>query len=311
VKCWLSQEGLEKLEPCEGKLSRTVLRGEGGRDTADLPDQLLEQKQRFISQIMTSKAPVRSADDIDESVLSYAEVKALATGNPLIKERMELDVEVGRLKMLKAEHKNQTYRLQDQISTRLPEKINATELRIKGFEADIQTAASFFSDDFEMTLNGEAYDDKKKAGEMILAFAKQVHQLGGKTIGKYNGFDMAINADSLFRIEPYIELKGELTHRVYLGDDAHGNITRLDNAIKGFGEQLERHRHDLDASKVQLEKAKEEVDKPFAQEFELRQKTARLNELNHELSLNKNDETMEIDEGEQPEADNIVKEMER
>ena len=273
--------------------------------------QLLEQKQRFISQIMTSKAPVRSADDIDESVLSYAEVKALATGNPLIKERMELDVEVGRLKMLKAEHKNQTYRLQDQISTRLPEKINATELRIKGFEADIQTAASFFSDDFEMTLNGEAYDDKKKAGEMILAFAKQVHQLGGKTIGKYNGFDMAINADSLFRIEPYIEIKGELTHRVYLGDDAHGNITRLDNAIKGFSEQLERHRHDLDASKVQLEKAKEEVDKPFAQEFELRQKTARLNELNHELSLNKNDETMEIDEGEQPEAGNIVKEMER
>ena len=268
--------------------------------------QLLEQKQRFISQIMTSKAPVRSADDIDDSVLSYAEVKALATGNPLIKERMELDVEVGKLKMLKAEHKNRTYRLQEQISTRLPEKIKAIELRIKGYEADIQTAASFIDKDFSMSLNGIAYDDKKKAGEMILALSKQVHQISGKTVGEYKGFPMTINADSLFKAESYIELKGAISHKVYLGDDSFGNITRLDNAIKGFEEQLKHYTDNMDNTKKQLESAKKEVEKPFPQEFELKQKTARLNELNHELSMDKKEDVQDIGEDDKMHAENSI-----
>lgn len=273
--------------------------------------QLLEQKQRFISQIMTSKVPVRSADDIDESVLSYAEVKALATGNPLIKERMELDVEVGKLKMLKAEHKNRTYRLQEQISTKLPEQIKAIELRIKGYEADIQTATSFLDIDFDMTLNVAAYDDKKKAGEMILALSKQVHKISGKTIGKYKGLEMTMNADNLFKSEPYIELKGTLTHRVYLGDDTHGNITRLDNVIKGFEEQLNHNINDLESARKQLETAKKEVGKPFVHEFDLKQKTARLNELNHELSMDKQDVAVEIGDNDEPENSREVVGMER
>ena len=256
--------------------------------------QLLEQKQRFISQIMSSKTPVRSADDIDEAVLSYAEVKALATGNPLIKERMELDVEVGKLKMLKAEHKNRTYRLQEQISSRLPEKQKAIELKILGYEADIETAASFFSNDFRMTLNGTTYDDKKKAGEMILALAKQVHQMNGKSFGNYKGFEMTMNADSLFKADVYLELHGQITHRVFLGDDVHGNITRLDNMVNGFGEKLEHYQHELESVKVQLEKAKKEVDKPFDRALELRQKKAKLNELNHVLAMDEKDEAVEI-----------------
>lgn len=271
--------------------------------------QLLEQKQRFISQIMTSKAPVRSMDDIDEAVLSYAEVKALATGNPLIKERMELDVEVGKLRILKAEHKNRLYRLQEQISTTLPEKIRAIELRISGYEADIQTAAPHQTRDFEMTLNGTLYAEKKNAGEILLAYAKQAFQLGGQVIGTYKGFDMTINTESLLRTEPYIELRGAITHKVYLGDDAVGNITRLDNAINAFGVTLDNLRHDLESTKVQLENAKKEVDKPFAQEFELKQKTARLDELTHELAMDTKDVAMEIGGDDAPEE--TIAEMER
>lgn len=271
--------------------------------------QLLEQKQRFISQIMTSKAPVRSMDDIDEAVLSYAEVKALATGNPLIKERMELDVEVGKLRILKAEHKNRLYRLQEQISTTLPEKMRAIELRISGYETDIQTAAPHQARDFEMTLNGTLYDEKKSAGEMLLAYAKQAFQLGGQVIGTYKGFDMTINTESLIRTEPYIELRGAITHKVYLGDDAVGNMTRLDNAINAFGVTLDNLRHDLESTKVQLENAKKEVDKSFAQEFELKQKTARLDELTHELAMDTKDDAMEIGCDDAPEE--AIADMER
>lgn len=273
--------------------------------------QLLEQKQRFISQIMTSKTPVRSADDIDEAVLSYAEVKALAAGNPKIKERMELDVEVNKLIVLKAEHKNRTYRLQEQVSTRLPEQIKAMELRIQGYEADVKASVSFIDADFAMTINGAVYDEKKDAGEMILALAKQVHKINGQVIGSYGGFKMTINADSLFRVEPYIQLRGTITHTVHLGDDVHGNITRLDNAIKGLPDQLERCQQELEGVKTQLEKAKSEVDKPFAQAFELKEKTSRLEKLNHELSMNKKDQTMEIEDSEQPEPEKTIAGMER
>jgi len=271
--------------------------------------QLLEQKQRFISQIMTSKSPVRSMDDIDEVVLSYAEVKALAAGNPLIKERMELATEVSKLRILRAEHKNRGYRLQEQISTKLPEQIRALELRIKGYEADLQTAAPYQTRDFEMSLNGTVYGEKKAAGEMLLAFAKQAHQLNGQVVGKYKGFDMTINTESLLRSEPYVELRGAVTHSVILGNDVLGNIARLDNAVNAFGPNLDSLRHDLESTHVQLENAKKEVDKPFTQEFELRQKTARLEELNHELAMDKRDEAIEIGGGEPPEES--VAEMER
>lgn len=271
--------------------------------------QLLEQKQRFISQVMTSKSPVRSMDDIDEAVLSYAEVKALAAGNPLIKERMELATEVSKLRILKAEHKNRGYRLQEQISTRLPEQIRALELRIKGYTADLQTATSFNGTDFEMTLNGTAYDEKKAAGELLLVFAKQVHQLKGQVIGKYKGFDMAIGTESLLRSEPYVELRGAVTHSVYLGNDAIGNISRLDNAINAFAPNLDSLRHDLESANVQLESAKKEVGKPFAQEFELRQKTARLQELTHELAMDAKDTAMEIGGDDAPEE--TIADMER
>ena len=271
--------------------------------------QLLEQKQRFIGQIMTSKSPVRSMDDIDEAVLSYAEVKALAAGNPLIKERMELVTEVDKLKMFKAEHKNRSYRLQEQISTKLPEKIRALELRIKGYEADILTAAPYQNSDFEMTLNGTVYDEKKDAGEMLLAFAKQVHQLNGQVIGRYKGFDMTINTESLLRSEPYVELRGAITHSVLLGDDAFGNISRIDNAINAFGTKLDSLRHDLESAHVQLENAKKEVDKPFAQEFELKQKMTRLEELTHELAMDSKDTAMEIGGDDAPEE--AIADMER
>jgi hypothetical protein len=269
----------------------------------------LEQKQRFIGQIMTSKSPVRSMDDIDEAVLSYAEVKALAAGNPLIKERMELVTEVDKLKMFKAEHKNRSYRLQEQISTKLPEKIRALELRIKGYEVDTRTTDPYQSSDFEMTLNGTVYDEKKEAGEMLLAFAKQVHQLNGQVIGIYKGFEMTINTESLLRSEPYVQLRGAITHSVILGDDAFGNISRLDNAINAFGTNLDNLRHDLESAHIQLENAKKEVDKPFAQEFELKQKMARLEELTHELAMDCKDTAMEIGGDDAPEE--AIADMER
>lgn len=255
---------------------------------------------------MTSKAPVRSADDIDEAVLSYAEVKALATGNPLIKERMELDVDISRLKLFKTGHKNQIYRMQDQISTRLPEKIKNIELRIVGYEADCLTAAFFEGKDFSMTLSGTVYTEKKDAGEMLLALSKQSHQISGKVIGEYKGFKFSIHEDSLFKTAPYIELKGEITHRIDLGSDAFGNLTRIDNIIKDFPEQIEHKKHDLDSAISQLENAKREVDKPFEQEFELKQKTTRLNELNHELSMDEKDDVVEISDDEQPENEKAV-----
>ena len=167
-------------------------------------------------------------------------------------------------------------------------------MKIKGYEADIKTAASFINADFSMNLNGISYDNKKEAGEMILALAKQVHQINGNTIGEYKGFKMTINADSLFKDESYIELLGAVTHKVCLGDDVYGNITRLDNEIKGFEEQLNHYTDTLDSTKRQMESAIREVDKPFQQEFEFKQKTIRLSELNHELAMDAKEEPQDF-----------------
>ena len=195
--------------------------------------QLIEQKQRFIGQIMTSKAPVRSAADLDEAALSYAEVKALATGNPLIKERMELDVEVSRLKLLKSEYRNQKYRYETQISTTLPRKISAIIQRIQGLKADIQTVKQYENAEFSMTIGGKTYTEKKDAGELLLSSMKTIKDQEPHTVGQYKGFDILLQRDDLFK-QPYIELQGSIRHRIEMGSDVHGNIQRIDNLIKSL-----------------------------------------------------------------------------
>jgi hypothetical protein len=262
--------------------------------------QLIEQKQRFIGQIMTSKAPVRSAADLDEAALSYAEVKALATGNPLIKERMELDVEVSRLKLLKSEYRNQKYRYETQISTTLPRKISAIKQRIQGLEADIQTSRRYEDAEFSMDIGGKTYTEKKDAGELLLSSIKTIEDQESHTVGQYKGFDILLQRDDLFK-QPYIELQGRIRHRIEMGSDVHGNIQRIDNLIKSLPDLLEYKVDELSSTEKQIEVAKQEVKKPFSQEFELKQKLIRLDELNHELAMDVKEETQDIgDEDDTP-----------
>ena len=262
--------------------------------------QLIEQKQRFIGQIMTSKAPVRSAADLDEAALSYAEVKALATGNPLIKERMELDVEVSRLKLLKSEYRNQKYRYETQISTTLPRKISAINQRIRGLKIDIQTAKQYEDAEFSMIIVGKTYAEKKDAGELLLSSIKTIKDQEAHAIGHYKGFDILLQRDDLFK-QPYIELQGSIRHRIEMGSDAHGNIQRIDNLIKSLPDMLQHKVYELSSTEKQLEVAKQEVKKPFSQEFELKQKLMRLDELNHELAMDVKEETQDIgDEDDTP-----------
>ncbi len=262
--------------------------------------QLIEQKQRFIGQIMTSKAPVRSAADLDEAALSYAEVKALATGNPLIKERMELDVEVSRLKLLKSEYRNQKYRYETQISTTLPRKISAINQRINGLKVDIQTAKQYEGTEFSMIIGGKTYTEKKDAGELLLSSIKTIKDQESHTVGQYKGFDILLQRDDLFK-QPYIELQGSIRHRIEMGSDVHGNIQRIDNLIKSLPDLLEYKVDELSSTEKQLEVAKQEVKNPFNQEFELKQKLIRLDELNHELAMDVKEETQDIgDEDDTP-----------
>ncbi len=267
--------------------------------------QLIEQKQRFIGQIMTSKAPVRSAADLDEAALSYAEVKALATGNPLIKERMELDVEVSRLKLLKSEYRNQKYRYETQISTTLPRRISAINQRINGLKADIQTSRQYEDAEFVMTIGGKTHTEKKDAGELLLSSIKTIKDQEPHTFGHYKGFEILLQRDDLFK-QPYIELQGSIRHRIEMGSDVHGNIQRIDNLIKNLPDLLEHKVDELSSTEKQLEVAKQEVKKPFNQEFELKQKLVRLDELNHELAMDQKEETQDIgDEDDTPEEKSI------
>ena len=261
--------------------------------------QLVESKQKFIGQIMTSKSPVRSAEDIDETALSYAEIKALCAGNPHIKEKMDLDIDVSRLKLLKANHLSQRYALEDQILKEFPQKIKSLEQRIEGYRADIDQRKRNTEpneDGFSpMFMPGGTVREKKAAGDAILGLCKSMTSPDPIPIGQYRGFDMELSFDTFSR-EYKITLIHQLRHTVTLGTDIFGNIQRLDNTFSSFEERMTACANQLENTRVQLENAKAEVQKPFPQEEELAAKTARLNELNALLNLDKKEN--EIVDGE-------------
>lgn len=260
--------------------------------------QTLENKQKFISQIMTSKSPVRSCDDVDEQALSYAEIKALCAGNPMIKEKMDLDIEVARLKVLKADHQSKQYRLEDQLLTYYPAEIEKFKGFIKGFEKDIETVENnpVPKEDFVgMKIGTKNFSDKEMAGEALLATCKNYKGNEAMMIGEYRGFKMELSFDS-FKQEYELTLKGKMSHRFSLGTDARGNITRMDNALAGISNRLEKARTQLDNLHHQEEAAKLEVGKPFPQEAELSEKSARLAELDAALNMDDNHPSEEISE---------------
>ena len=280
------------LEPYEGKLSRTVLRGGGGSNTADLPDQVIENKQKFIGQIMTSKSPVRTCEDIDEAALSYAEVKALATGNPYIKEKMSLDIDVSKLKLLKANHTSQKYRMEDNITQHYPKQIAQLREQENGFEADIRLyEQNRFPDkkSFSMQIGNRIYTEKKEAGAALIEMCKHIKaQAEQVVIGAYQGFAVALHYR--FLASKFVAtLKGKMGHEVELGADALGNIQRLNNALDAMPAQLAEIKQKRVNVEHQLETAKIEVEKPFPKEAELKEKQERLNALNSLLNMNEKD----------------------
>ena len=258
----------------------------------------LESKQKFIGQIMTSKSPVRSAEDIDETALSYAEIKALCAGDPRIKEKMDLDIEVQKLKLLKASHLSQRYDLEDRILTKFPKEIALEEQRIQGYEADIKTRDENThpnDDGFSpMIIKGFAYDDKKEAGQAILDACKAMKSPEAVPLGQYRGFDMGVSFDTFNRIYEVV-LKGQLHHRVALGNDIFGNIQRLDNMLSSFEQRQQECHEKLENAKVQLKNAKLEVQAPFPREEEYVAKSKRLEELNIALNLDKRDNEIVYD----------------
>ena len=249
--------------------------------------QTVENKQKFISQIMTSKSPVRSCDDVDETALSFAEIKALCAGDPRIKERMDLDVEVSRLKLMKADHQSKQYRLEDQLLQYFPQEIEANKGYIRGFEADLETLAAHPhpEDGFAgMEVRGDVLTDKENAGAALLDACKEVKGSDPVQIGSYRGFAMSVEF-SAWKQEYTLLLKGEMTHRAVLGTDPRGNLTRIDNALSQMPQRLEAVKNQLDNLYRQQAAAKAEVGKPFPQEQELREKSARLAELDALLNM--------------------------
>jgi hypothetical protein len=251
--------------------------------------QLIENKQKFISQIMTNKSPVRSAEDVDEQALSYAEIKALATGNPLIIEKCQLEMEVGKLNIIKSSYLSQKYALEDKILKHFPTEIKRLGERIDGYSADIMTAMAtkpVDKDGFEMKIGDVTHIEKKPAGSAILVECQAMASPDPVPLGSYRGFNMELSFDSFNKVYD-IALKGELTHRTSLGSDVFGNITRLDNLLDGMDSKLKTCIENLESTKTQLEAAKVEVEKPFPQEAELNDKTGRLSEINIALNLDK------------------------
>ena len=250
--------------------------------------QLVESKQKFISQIMTSKSPVRSAEDVDEQALSYAEIKALASGNPMIKEKMDLDIEVSKLKLLKANHLSQKYALEDAISKGFPKQIAETQARITGYGADIATVKGNThpnADGFSpLTLAGVTYADRKEAGAALLTMCQTMLSPEATQIGSYRGLTLELAFDTFAR-EYRLTMIGQLRHTVTLGTDVFGNLQRMDNALEGLPIKEQACREQLSNLQTQLETAKAEVQKPFPRETELNTKTARLEELNTLLNL--------------------------
>jgi len=263
--------------------------------------QTLENKQRFISQIMTSKSPVRSCEDVDEQALSYAEIKALCAGNPLIKEKMDLDVQVAKLKVLKADHQSQKFRLQDKLLTKFPADIQEANAHIAGLKADAQLAAAHPQGKEEfcgMTIKGVAYDEKKTAGERLVLACSELPNAEEKVIGSYRGFELSLRFDA-FRTEYQALLKGQRKYPVALGKDPLGCIIRLDNSLNNFPERITSAENELATLKQQQEAAQIEVEKPFPQEEELAEKSARLAELNAQLDMDEKGHEPEQDEEEQ------------
>lgn len=268
--------------------------------------QLVEGKQKFASQIMTSKSPVRSAEDIDETALSYAEIKMLATGNPHIKEKMDLDIQVQKLKLYKSNYLSEKYALEDRILKYYPQEIARLTASVEGLTKDLETAkvhpkevAGKF---VGMVINGFNFTEKAEAGQVLIESCKAKTTPEPTPLGEYRGFKMELAFDTFTR-EYEVKLKGHFTHSVSLGTDVYGNITRIDNAIDNLETRLNQAKADLENTKTQLETAKVEVEKPFAQEEELKQKMARLNELNALLNVDKRENEIvsgEPDEGEQP-----------
>ena len=266
--------------------------------------QTLENKQRFISQIMTSKSPVRSCEDVDEQALSYAEIKALCAGNPLIKEKMDLDVQVAKLKVLKADHQSQKFRLEDKLLTKFPADIRETNAYIAGVKADAQLAAAHpqVQEGFcGMTIKGVTYDEKKTAGERLVLACSELPNAEEKVIGSYRGFELSLRFDT-YRSEYQAILKGQRRYPVALGTDPLGNIIRLDNSLNNFPERITAAENELDTLHQQQAAAQIEVEKPFPQEEELAEKSARLAELNAQLDVDEKSHEPEQDEEEQEDA---------
>ena len=262
--------------------------------------QLIENKQKFIGQIMTSKSPVRSCEDVDEAALSYAEVKALATGNPYIKEKMDLDIQVSKLKLMKANHTSQKYRLEDNITQHYPHQIAIFKERIEGFTADMEKYAKNKPEDkeqFFMQVGGKPYTDKKEAGTAIIAMCKEIKGINASAdVGEYLGFKLNVTFDS-FNNKFVMNVKGAMSHPMEVGTDPLGNITRINNALEAMPAQLEEAQTKLSNVEHQLETAKAEVDKPFPQEAELSEKLKRLAELNALLNMDeKGDDAIGMDD---------------
>ena len=266
--------------------------------------QLVEGKQKFASQIMTSKSPVRSAEDIDETALSYAEIKMLATGNPYIKEKMDLDIQVQKLKMLKSNFLSEKYGLEDKVIKFYPQQIAYLKSRVEGLTKDVETAKShpkpIDEQPLGMMVSGVSYSEKAEAGQAIINACKSMNNPDAIPLGEYRGFQMELYFDTMQR-NYVVKLKGETSRDVPLGDDAHGNIVRIDNGIERFEETLADTKNSLENTEKQFETAKQEIEKPFAKEEELRAKTARLDELNILLNMDKKENEIvggEPDEGE-------------
>ena len=266
--------------------------------------QLVEGKQKFASQIMTSKSPVRSAEDIDETALSYAEIKMLATGNPYIKEKMDLDIQLQKLKMLKSNFLSEKYGLEDKVIKFYPQQIAYLKSRVEGLTKDVETAKShpkpIDEQPLGMMVSGVSYSEKAEAGQAIINACKSMNSPDAIPLGEYRGFQMELYFDTVQR-NYVVKLKGETSRDVPLGDDSHGNIVRIDNGIERFEEALADTKNSLENTEKQYETAKQEIEKPFAKEEELRAKTARLDELNILLNMDKKENEIvggEPDEGE-------------
>ena len=250
--------------------------------------QILENKQKFISQIMTSKSPVRACEDVDDAALSYAEIKALATGNPYIKEKMDLDIQVSKLKLMKANHTSQKYRLETDIAKNYPMQITAAKERLEGLKADAQAVKPLLEngkEEFSMTIGGKAYTDRKEAGTALIAACaglKAVKTSG--QVGEFYGFQMSAEFDS-FNQKYMLTLKRQCSYKIEVGKDTLGNLQRISNALSGIERKVAETQQKLETLQQQLETAKEEVAKPFEKEQELAEKSERLAELNALLNM--------------------------